>query len=583
MLDSRLKWLIRNGVITGCMLLLWNTVLIRSLKILAAFAHEFFHALTALLTGGGVQKIEITSFGSGYTVLEGGSPVIVYSAGYIGTAVLGSVMLATGLRYAFRRTVYLIVSLLILGTTVLFVRNPFGMAYGVTAGILFLIFLFKEFWFSHIFTELVGIMLITTVLYDCINLFRFDFRNDASILHDLTGISFTFIVASWIAATIIMLSIAIFFSVKNSTFDEVLYQKRRTLILKKIKGFLGRFFSAKGRDKKMHEKEGLSVDKRTKRTLIVYFSIIGAIALLVVYVSRYVLFHPWTERDWLSAAAVKGKIYTGGGRDSRRLLKDDILMIDPVKLSIRDIGSLPSPRFGTGAAGIFRNVVFIGGFDNADCIDEIVLLDTVTKEVRTIGHLPGPRAFGATVEYSGRIYYLGGWDGKNTIDEIVSVDPVTGESSIVGRLSSPREYTAAAVISDKIYLIGGSDQNGNYLDEMLTIDPNAGKVLKKESIPIKRIRSSTAVFRGNIYLFGGWEGKKIDEIWFFDPKSGAREFKVFAHLPRGFSDTAAVTLDNQLYLIGGVDERFHRQISVIRVDPESGKDESLKFRSFFIW
>ena len=141
MLGPRIKWLIRNGFITAVLCLLWNTVLIRPFKILAVFTHEFFHALTTLITGGGVHSIEITSFGSGYTSLDGGVPAIVYSSGYIGTAFLGSLLLATGSRHTFRRTVYCIVGLLILAITLLFVRNPFGMVYGVLAGIFFLIFL----------------------------------------------------------------------------------------------------------------------------------------------------------------------------------------------------------------------------------------------------------------------------------------------------------------------------------------------------------------------------------------------------------------------------------------------------------
>ena len=333
----------------------------------------------------------------------------------------------------------------------------------------------------------------------------------------------------------------------------------------------------------MFEKEGKFAKGQTKRTMIVYFSIIGAAALFVVYMSRYVLFHPWTEREWIPAAAVSGKIYTAGGKDSRRLLKDDILMIDPVKLTISDVESLPSPRFGVGAAGIEDKVIFIGGFNNSECLDEVVFLNARTKKVETIGHLPSPRAFGAAVESSGRIFYLGGWDGKQTLDEIVTVDPLTGDSKIIGRLPEPREYAAAVVIYEIIYVIGGSDQNGNYLADILAIDPISGNILKKEHTTYKKIRSSAAAYGGSIYVFGGWEGKKTDEVWMIDPDSEEFGPRVFATLPRVSSDTGAASLDNYLYLIGGVNERFHRQLNVIRFDPESKKSESLKFRSFFLW
>ncbi len=225
---------------------------------------------------------------------------------------------------------------------------------------------------------------------------------------------------------IVMLSLAIIFSVKNSTLDELFFRKRRIIYFKKLKSLSNRCFSMNNRDKAMYEKEGKPACRQTRRTLIVYFAIIGAGTLLVVYMSRYVLFHPWTEREWLSAAAVSGKIYTAGGKDSRRLLKDAILMIDPVKLSISNVGSLPSPRFGTGAAGIDNKVVFLGGFTNSECLDEIV-----------------------------------------------SVDPLTGDSKIIGRLTSPREYAAAVAIENYLYLIGGVHERFHRQLRVIRLDPES--------------------------------------------------------------------------------------------------------------
>lgn len=77
------------------------------LRILAVFFHEMLHAVAAFLTGGGVTAIEVTSYEAGRTALYGGLPVIVYSAGYLGTAILGGVFLLSGRNIPAKRALYL--------------------------------------------------------------------------------------------------------------------------------------------------------------------------------------------------------------------------------------------------------------------------------------------------------------------------------------------------------------------------------------------------------------------------------------------------------------------------------------------
>jgi hypothetical protein len=61
--------------------------------------HELCHALAALVTGGRVNVIEVYASGSGLTETMGGSAVFISSAGYVGSAVVGG-MLVFGSRRA---------------------------------------------------------------------------------------------------------------------------------------------------------------------------------------------------------------------------------------------------------------------------------------------------------------------------------------------------------------------------------------------------------------------------------------------------------------------------------------------------
>lgn len=62
--------------------------------------HEAGHALGAVFTGGDVLGLQVNLDGSGVTTTRGGSPVIILMGGYIGSAVLGNLLLWLGWRKA---------------------------------------------------------------------------------------------------------------------------------------------------------------------------------------------------------------------------------------------------------------------------------------------------------------------------------------------------------------------------------------------------------------------------------------------------------------------------------------------------
>ena len=64
--------------------------------LMVTFLHEFGHALGALLTGGNVLELVINTDGSGYTKSQGGSAAIILMGGYLGSAILGNIMLYIG-------------------------------------------------------------------------------------------------------------------------------------------------------------------------------------------------------------------------------------------------------------------------------------------------------------------------------------------------------------------------------------------------------------------------------------------------------------------------------------------------------
>jgi len=75
--------------------------------IFSTFIHETCHALATVLTGGKVDSLTVALDGSGLTFRQGGIGLIVVPAGYIGTALVGGLLLILSRNLARTRPVLL--------------------------------------------------------------------------------------------------------------------------------------------------------------------------------------------------------------------------------------------------------------------------------------------------------------------------------------------------------------------------------------------------------------------------------------------------------------------------------------------
>ncbi|KAK1740880.1 metallopeptidase (family M50) [Skeletonema marinoi] len=81
--------------------LLWNTFIMKPMKLVAVFVHEFGHATACWLTGGKVHGIEVYTNEGGVTKYSGGARWFVIPAGYLGGAFWGAVFVVmSGDRWA---------------------------------------------------------------------------------------------------------------------------------------------------------------------------------------------------------------------------------------------------------------------------------------------------------------------------------------------------------------------------------------------------------------------------------------------------------------------------------------------------
>lgn len=109
------------------------------ITIFVTFLHEFGHALATLITGGSVNSITINSDGSGCTVSAGGIESIILMGGYVGSIILGNLMiLLSDIKRS--KIVLYVISALMLITSIIWYDNIFSSLMLTIFAIILLIF-----------------------------------------------------------------------------------------------------------------------------------------------------------------------------------------------------------------------------------------------------------------------------------------------------------------------------------------------------------------------------------------------------------------------------------------------------------
>lgn len=160
------------------------------LEILVVFFHESAHALMTLLTGGKVVSMQVTVERGGEVLSAGGNRFLTLSAGYLGSLVIGAGLLVASMRSRHDQIILAVVASFMALATVLFMRNLFGLAYGLGMALLLLgIARFLPAMASDYALRLIGVMSLLYVPRDIFSdtIQRSHLRSDARMLAEEFG------------------------------------------------------------------------------------------------------------------------------------------------------------------------------------------------------------------------------------------------------------------------------------------------------------------------------------------------------------------------------------------------------------
>lgn len=131
----KLRFLAMFGAYFGVVWFLWNTPFVYPIKLFVVLLHEISHGMAAVATGGEIRAIEINAQQGGFCQCPGGNAFLTLSAGYLGSLLWGGLMILGAKKLGARATLLTAAVGAIVGlTTLLYVRQPFAVAFGLAFG-----------------------------------------------------------------------------------------------------------------------------------------------------------------------------------------------------------------------------------------------------------------------------------------------------------------------------------------------------------------------------------------------------------------------------------------------------------------
>lgn len=198
--------------ITAVVFGLWQTPVVLPLKILVVFLHELSHGLAAVMTGGKIEGMSLSVNQGGHAVTRGGNGFLILSAGYVGSLLLGAGLLLAALRTDADRIILGLLGVVMLGVTVLYMRDMFPVVFCTVSGMALLaIALYLPHDYNDMTLRIIGLTSAIYVPYDIFDdtIRRSGMRSDAFMLAEKYGGTATLWGGLWLVLSLIVIFVCL--------------------------------------------------------------------------------------------------------------------------------------------------------------------------------------------------------------------------------------------------------------------------------------------------------------------------------------------------------------------------------------
>ncbi len=159
----------RYTLILVLVLVLWNSVVIKPLKIFTVILHELGHSLMAFVFGYGIQEFNVSLNESGYTVVQSKgwfSSFMIANGGYLGS-VLFALLILYLKRTGFKKYILGTLAILFLAISFKFSGLSFMLLYSIIfAGAALLLYMVQNEKINDLVIDIIGISSVAYAVYD---------------------------------------------------------------------------------------------------------------------------------------------------------------------------------------------------------------------------------------------------------------------------------------------------------------------------------------------------------------------------------------------------------------------------------
>lgn len=199
---------------------LWQTPVALPLKILVVFFHEFSHAITSILTGGEVISLSVSADQGGMVLSRGGNRFLTLTTGYLGSLLIGLVLLISALRTRWDRYVVMVCGTCLILVALLYVRDTFAFGFTTISGLLMIgIGWFLSHGVNDMLLRIIGLSSMIYVPYDILSdtILRSGARSDARMLAEEFGGTTVVWGGLWFALGLAVIFFALRFALREPT------------------------------------------------------------------------------------------------------------------------------------------------------------------------------------------------------------------------------------------------------------------------------------------------------------------------------------------------------------------------------
>jgi hypothetical protein len=159
----------RYVIILAAVILLWNTVIIKPLKIFTVFLHEFGHSLMAVIFGNGITGFRINLDESGYALTlpkNELSAFIIANGGYLGSVFFALLILKLR-NTAVKKYILGTSAIILLGVSIAYGKSVFTIIYAaIFAGLVLLLYMLKNEKLNEWVIDILGVSSAAYAIYD---------------------------------------------------------------------------------------------------------------------------------------------------------------------------------------------------------------------------------------------------------------------------------------------------------------------------------------------------------------------------------------------------------------------------------